>query len=125
MPVYNEVNTIQEITKRVKAVDLGQGRKELIIVDDASIEGTREILDDLRKAAPHKVYFYAQNTGKGAALKTALTYAEATLSSFRMPIWNNSGCRSGILIKPILNGLATVVYGSGLSGGKVARAFNF
>src|SRR5262245_30543704 len=75
MPVYNEANTIHRIIERVEAVDLGDVRKELIIVDDASKDGTRGILDDLRKLAPHKVYFHAQNMGKGAALRTALAYA--------------------------------------------------
>jgi len=50
-PVYNEVNTIHGIIKRVEAVDLGGVREALIIVDDASKDGAREILDDLRKVA--------------------------------------------------------------------------
>jgi glycosyltransferase involved in cell wall biosynthesis len=51
-PVYNEANTIHEIIKRVEAVDLGDVSEELIIIDDASKDGTREALDDLRKVAP-------------------------------------------------------------------------
>src|SRR5215475_8301831 len=79
MPVYNEANTIREIVKRVEAADLGDVRKELIIVDDASKDGTREALDELRKNGSHKIYFHAQNMGKGAALRTALTYASGDI----------------------------------------------
>src|SRR5262245_45611752 len=75
MPVYNEAKTIREIIERIETVDLGDVRKELIIVDDASKDGTREFLDTLRKSGTHKVYFHAHNMGKGAALRTALTYA--------------------------------------------------
>jgi hypothetical protein len=75
MSAYNEANTIREMIKRVEAVDLSDAHKELIIVDDASKDGTREFLGDLRKVAPHKIYSHAQNKKKGAALRTALTYA--------------------------------------------------
>src|SRR5215475_245248 len=115
MPVYNEADTIHEIIKRVEAADLGDVRKELIIVDDASKDGTREALDDARKNGSHKVYFHAQNMGKGAALRTALTYATGDIIIIQ----------DAELLKPILEGRADVVYGSRLSGAKVVRAFNF
>jgi glycosyltransferase involved in cell wall biosynthesis len=125
MPVYNEANTIHEILKRVEEVDLGDVRKELIIVDDASKDGTREILDDIRKVSPHKIYFHAQNMGKGAALRTALTYASGDIIIIQDADLEYDPGEYAELIKPILNGRADVVYGSRLSGGKVARAFNF
>jgi glycosyltransferase involved in cell wall biosynthesis len=125
MPVYNEANTIHEIIKRVEEADLGDVRKELIIVDDASKDGTREILDDLRKVSSHKVYFHAQNMGKGAALRTALTYASGDIIIIQDADLEYDPAEYAELIKPILKGRADVVYGSRLSGGKVARAFNF
>src|SRR5262245_38025533 len=125
MPVYNEVNTIQEIVKRVEAVDLGGVRKELIIVDDASKDGTREVLDDLRKNGSHKIYFHAQNMGKGAALRTALTYASGDIIIIQDADLEYDPAEYAELLKPILEGRADVVYGSRLSGAKVARAFNF
>src|SRR5215475_6916729 len=125
MPVYNEANTIREIINRIEAVDLGNVRKELIIVDDASKDGAREILDDLRKLTPHKVYFHAQNMGKGAALRTALTYATGDIIIIQDADLEYDPAEYAELIEPILKGRADVVYGSRLSGGKVARAFNF
>jgi len=125
MPVYNEANTIHEIVKRIEAVDLGDVRKELIIVDDASKDGTREALDELRKNGSHRVYFHAQNMGKGAALRTALTYATGDIIIIQDADLEYDPAEYAELIKPILKGRADVVYGSRLSGAKVARAFNF
>src|SRR5215475_840060 len=125
MPVYNEANTIHEIIKRVEAADLGAIRKELIIVDDASKDSTREILDNLRKVSLHKVYFHAQNMGKGAGLRTALTYATGDIIIIQDADLEYNPAEYAELIAPILNGRADMVYGSRLSGGKVSRAFNF
>jgi len=125
MPVYNEANTINEIIKRVEEVNLGAVHKELIIVDDASKDGTREVLDELRKNGSHKIYFHAQNMGKGAALRTALTYASGDIVIIQDADLEYDPAEYADLIKPILDGRADVVYGSRLSGAKVARAFNF
>jgi glycosyltransferase involved in cell wall biosynthesis len=125
MPVYNEAQTINEIIQRVEAVDLGDVRKELIIVDDASKDGTREVLKDLSQQSPHKFYFHGQNMGKGAALRTALTYATGDIIIIQDADLEYDPSEYGELIKPVLEGRADVVYGSRLTGGKVARAFNF
>lgn len=125
MPVYNEAGTIHEIVSRVEAVDLGDVRKELIIVDDGSQDGTREVLKKMSEGSPHKIYFHGQNMGKGAALRTALTYAEGDIILIQDADLEYDPAEYTELVKPILEGRADVVYGSRLSGAKVARAFNF
>ena len=70
MPVHNEVNTIREALRQVQAVNL---KKEIIIVDDYSSDGTREVLSQVADDGV-KVVYHAQNMGKGSAIKTALQY---------------------------------------------------
>ncbi len=125
MPVYNEAATIHEIISRVEAVNLGDVRKELIIVDDSSKDGTREMLKTLAETSQHKIYFHGHNMGKGAALRTALTYAEGDIILIQDADLEYDPAEYAQLIKPILEGRADVVYGSRLTGGKVSRAFNF
>jgi len=125
MPVYNEAATLHEIIARVEAVNLGQVRKELIIVDDGSKDGTRDVLKKMAESSPHKIYFHGQNMGKGAALRTALHYAAGDIILIQDADLEYDPAEYAELIKPILEGRADVVYGSRLSGAKVARAFNF
>jgi glycosyltransferase involved in cell wall biosynthesis len=80
MPVYNEAKTVQEIMARVEASDIGDVRKELIVVDDGSTDGTRDVLRQMEDSQTHKIYFHGHNMGKGAALRTALTTPTAILS---------------------------------------------
>ena len=69
IPVYNEIRTIEEILRRVRAVAIA---KEVIIVDDGSTDGTREFLRSADGADGVKVIFHARNKGKGAAIRTAI-----------------------------------------------------
>ena len=74
IPVYNEANTILEILKRVKRVDLEGMEKEIIIVDDCSSDGTTEILQKQVNSSQTKVFYHQKNQGKGAALRTGFKY---------------------------------------------------
>jgi len=125
MPVYNEAKTVQQIIARVEATDLGEVRKELIVVDDGSTDGTRDVLREISDNHIHKIYFHGHNMGKGAALRTALTYASGDIILVQDADLEYDPAEYPELIKPILEGRADVVYGSRLSGGKVSRAFNF
>ncbi len=75
IPVFNERATIEKLIRRVQNVDVPC---ELIVVDDASTDGTREILQSLRDRANLKIVYHPQNRGKGAALRTGLTHATGT-----------------------------------------------
>jgi glycosyltransferase involved in cell wall biosynthesis len=125
MPVYNEAKTIHEIIKKVEEAEIGDVRKELIIVDDGSKDGTREVLRDLSQNSAYKIYFHGQNMGKGAALRTALHYATGDIVLVQDADLEYDPAEYAELIKPVIEGRADVVYGSRLTGGKVARAFNF
>ena len=125
MPVYNEAKTIREIITRVESAQIGDVRKELIIVDDASTDGTRDVLRELAQNGKYKIYFHGHNMGKGAALRTALTYAVGDIILIQDADLEYDPGEYAELIKPILEGRADVVYGSRLTGGKVGRAFNF
>ena len=125
MPVYNEVKTIHEIIKKVEEAEIGDVRKELIIVDDGSKDGTRDVLREMSQNSPYKIYFHGQNMGKGAALRTALHYATGDIILIQDADLEYDPAEYAELIKPVIEGKADVVYGSRLTGGKVARAFNF
>ena len=76
IPAYNEKNTIEEIIRRVKAVNLGDIEKEIIVVDDGSKDGTREIL---KRISGVRYIFHEKNLGKGGAMKTGFKAATGDL----------------------------------------------
>ena len=125
MPVFNEAATIREILAQVDAAGAAGLEKELIVVDDGSTDGTREALqaaEGLRSA--HRILFHAQNMGKGAALRTALTYATGDIVLIQDADLEYDPKEYPELLAPILTGRADVVYGSRLRGGKPVRDFS-
>ena len=114
MPVYNEAKTIKEIIKKVQAVDL---EKEIIIVDDASTDGTREILNDLKDKEGITVLFHQSNQGKGAALRTAFKQVKGEIVIIQDADLEYDPNEYNKLIKPIIEGKADAVYGSRFLGG--------
>ena len=125
VPAYNEARTIREILQQVDGVDLGGVEKELIIVDDGSTDGTREVLQTLDSLkTPVRILFHAQNMGKGAALRTALTYATGDIILIQDADLEYDPQEYSELLAPILAGRADVVYGSRIRGGKPHRDFS-
>jgi len=115
IPVFNEKNTIQEIISRVEAVNLSL-EKEIIIIDDFSRDGTREILEKIKQ--PHiKVYFHQKNMGKGAALRTGFSLAQGDIILVQDADLEYDPQEYPKLLAPILDGRADVVYGSRFLGG--------
>ncbi|MBI3121340.1 MAG: glycosyltransferase family 2 protein [candidate division NC10 bacterium] len=125
MPVFNEVRTIRELLRQVDAADAAGLEKDLIIVDDGSTDGTRERLQQLDGLkTPFRVLFHAQNMGKGAALRTALTYATGDIILIQDADLEYDPSEYPELLAPILMGRADVVYGSRIRGGKPVRDFS-
>jgi glycosyltransferase involved in cell wall biosynthesis len=115
IPVYNEKNTIEEIIHRVLNVEIGL-EKEIIVVDDYSQDGTREILEELNH--PNiKVYFHSKNQGKGAALQTGFSHAKGDIILIQDADLEYDPREYPILLEPILDGRADAVYGSRFLGG--------
>jgi glycosyltransferase involved in cell wall biosynthesis len=115
MPVYNEVRTIEEIIRRVKAVDID---KEIVIVDDGSTDGTREYLQKISDPLI-RVFFQEKNMGKGAAVRTGVATATGDVIVIQDADLEYNPQEYHQLIKPILDGRADVVYGSRFRGSAI------
>ena len=122
MPVYNEMKTIEKIIAKVLDVPIV---KELIVVDDFSKDGTRELLKSSKFDSRVKIFYHERNLGKGAALRTGFKYATKDVVVIQDADLEYDPKEFLELIKPIDDGVADVVYGSRLSGGKPQRVHMF
>lgn len=113
IPAYNEIHTIEELIQRVLAIPY---EKELIIVDDGSRDGTRELLEKLEDPRI-KVYFHQQNQGKGGALRTGFSKVSGDIVIIQDADLEYTPNDYPALIRPIEEGVADVVYGSRFLGG--------
>lgn len=121
IPVFNEVNTLCEILKKVEEADFYNLEKEIILIDDCSTDGTK----DLYKNYNYKVLYHEQNQGKGAALRTGFREASGDIIIIQDADLEYDPKDYKPLIELILEGKADVCYGSRLSGGKPSRSFMF
>ena len=123
MPVYNEAQTVETVIRKV----LEQAEvAELITVNDASQDGTGEVLRELAKNFPKmKVFEHAVNQGKGAALRTGISHATAPYVIIQDADLEYDPEEYPVLLKPILSGKADVVFGSRFIGGEAHRVLYF
>ena len=123
IPVYNEEATLAEIVRRVQATPYD---KELIIVDDASGDRSREILQGLVKDYDNiRLFFHDRNQGKGAALRTGFSQVTGDVVLIQDADLEYNPTDYPELLKPIERGVADVVYGSRLIGGAPHRVLFF
>lgn len=109
IPVYNEKDTIREILRRVQDVELP---KEIIVIDDCSTDGTREILQSLPPSDNVKILFQPRNMGKGAALRAGFGQVSGDIVIIQDADLEYDPAEYPELIRPILQNKADVVYGS-------------
>lgn len=114
IPVYNEVESIHEILKRVQATKLA---KEIVVVDDGSQDGTREVLKKLDGKGGLCVVLHEQNQGKGAAVRSGMNAAHGDIILIQDADLEYDPRDYPRLLQPIQEGIADVVYGSRFLGG--------
>jgi len=112
IPVYNEVRTIKEVLKRVEKVKLSGFEKEIIIIDDCSTDGTRELLEGLSANSKYKIFFQEENKGKGAAVRKGFEEFQGDIVLIQDADLEYDPAEYPLLIQPIIEGNADVVYGS-------------
>lgn len=116
IPVYNEERTLPKLIEIINGVPIN---KEVIIINDGSLDGSRKILDEL-KFANFKIIHHEKNLGKGASIRTGLKYVEGDIVIIQDADLELDPKEWGKLIKPIIEGKTNVVFGSRFLGkGKV------
>lgn len=123
IPVYNEIQTLREILQKVEETDFCGLEKEIILIDDCSTDGSKEILREYE--SKYKVLYHDKNMGKGAAIRTGFEHITGDITVIQDADLEYDPSEFHYLIQLILDDKADVVYGSRLCGGKPSRSFMF
>src|SRR5688500_5314110 len=122
IPSYNESATILEVLERIEALGLD---RQLIIVDDGSTDGTGELLREWESGRDGVVLIRQENQGKGAAIRAAIPHIDGEIAVIQDADMEYDPADVPALVEPIEQGVADVVFGSRLSGGRPQRAYLF
>ena len=122
VPSFNEEPTVLGVLERVDALEFD---KQIVVVNDGSTDGSRQLLDDWARSNPEHVVVHQQNRGKGAAIRAGIAHASGDITVIQDADLEYDPADVPALIEPIQRGVADVVYGSRLSGGRPQRAYLF
>jgi glycosyltransferase involved in cell wall biosynthesis len=122
VPAFNEAATIEEVLERVDALELD---KQVIAVDDGSTDATGEILTRWQSAGRDRILLRQPNRGKGAAIRAAIPLVDGDIAVIQDADMEYDPADVPGLIEPIQRGVADVVFGSRLTGGRPQRAYLF
>jgi len=126
IPVFNEVHTLKKIIERIQEVHLPQvASREIVIVDDYSTDGTRNILATYKDQNGFKIVFHDRNRGKGAALRTGIAETTGSIVIIQDADLEYDPQEYPKLLAPLLAGKADVVYGSRFAGGESKRVLYY
>lgn len=128
IPVYNERRTLEEIVQRVMAQNIdGISEMEIVIVDDASSDGSVEIINRLHQSYPQFIHpiLLDQNQGKGNAIRTAIQAASGDVAIIQDADLEYDPADFAVVLRPILDGSADVVYGSRFAEREERRVLYF
>jgi glycosyltransferase involved in cell wall biosynthesis len=122
VPAYNEAATIGAVLDRIEDLDFD---RQVIVVDDGSVDGTGDIVERWRENRDGVVLVRQENRGKGAAIRAAIPHLDADIAVIQDADMEYDPVDVPALVEPIVRGAADVVYGSRLRGGKPQRAYMF
>jgi glycosyltransferase involved in cell wall biosynthesis len=123
MPVYNERETVARAIEDALGAELPVARREVIVVDDASTDGTAEILRERKWPDEVKLVRHERNLGKGAAITTALSHATGDFTAVLDADLEYRAADLGLVLEPLVSGEATVVFGTRAWASHTAYSF--